>query len=249
MTSFIDLRPLLEKWGLERRRQGARGTCSVFTVVGALEYALAQTQGVGTRLSVEFLNWAGHRAANRSADGGFFSELWDGYAAYGVCPEEALPYRSEYDPGLEPEPAALEQARQVQALDFRLGWIKEWDVKTGLTREQLDEIRRTLARGWPVCGGFRWPRQPCWEEDLLRMCSAGEVYDGHSVLLLGYREDPAQPGGGVFLIRNSGGEGRDGFLSYEYVQAYMNDAAWIEAAGAGVRRSGRRVACEPASDH
>jgi C1A family cysteine protease len=54
------------------------------------------------------------------------------------------------------------------------------------------------------------------------------VFDGHSVLLVGYADDPQQPGGGIVLIRNSGGGVHDGALTYEYVSAYMNDAAWIE---------------------
>ncbi len=57
--------------------------------------------------------------------------------------------------------------------------------------------------------------------------------DGHSVLLVGYRDDKTQPGGGVFLIRNSAGPSRDGMMTYEYVRAYLNDAAWIDFRGAG----------------
>jgi hypothetical protein len=199
----------------------------VFTVVGALEYAVASRVGQGTRLSVEFLNWAGHRAAERAADGGFFSELWDGCAAYGICPEEALPYREQYEAGLEPGAAARDAALGVQALGLRLHWIKEWDPETGLADEQLAAVRQTLARGWPVCGGFRWPKQAEWNGDVLQMAPPEEVFDGHSVLLVGYADDERQPGGGLFLIRNSGGDGRDGALPYAYVQAYMNDAAWI----------------------
>ena len=45
----VDLRPLFHKWALSPRRQGARGTCSVFTVVGALEYALRTEAESGAR--------------------------------------------------------------------------------------------------------------------------------------------------------------------------------------------------------
>ena len=48
------------------------------------------------------------------------------------------------------------------------------------------------------------------------------------MLLVGYRDDPAQPGGGVFLFRNSNNNGRDGWMTYEYARAYMNDAVWID---------------------
>jgi len=53
------------------------------------------------------------------------------------------------------------------------------------------------------------------------------VIDGHSVLLVGYRDDPEQSGGGVFVFRNSNRHGREGYMTYEYASAYMNDAVWI----------------------
>ena len=231
LPKAVDLRSQLLQWGLVPRRQGPRGTCSVFTAVGALECAAAKVRQQGTRLSVEFLNWAGHRAADRTADGGFFSELWDGYTAYGICPEENLPYQAQYDAALEPGAGPLEAARAMQRLGLRWHWIKEWDPETGLTAAQLDAIKTTLARGWPVCGGFRWPKQARWEQDVLQICPPNEVYDGHSVLLVGYRDDECQPGGGLFLIRNSAGDGRDGCLPYAYLSAYMNDAAWVQCDG------------------
>jgi hypothetical protein len=226
----VDLRPRFQQWGLGTRRQGDRPTCSVFTVVGALEYAVASRQRQGTRLSVEFLNWAAHAAAARTADGGFFSELWAGYTTYGICPEEALPYQERYEAALQPEAGALDAARRLQSLGLRLHWIKEWNPETGLTDAEFDAIRQALACEWPVCGGFRWPRQARWEDGVLQFCPPEEVYDGHSVLLVGYQDDPRQPGGGVFLIRNSSGDGRDGALPYAYVRAYMNDAAWVDLA-------------------
>ena len=227
MPLSVDLRPAFQKLGLAPRRQGARGTCSVFTITGALEYAIAVKQGSGTRLSVEFLNWAGHHAVGRRQDGGFFSELWKGYEAHGICPETDQPYQSHFDADLDPRPEAMMHASATRDLGLALHWIKEWDVHTGLTAAQQAEIKKSLADKRPVCGGFRWPKKAVWKEAVLQMCPAEEVFDGHSVLLVGYRDDAAQPGGGVFLIRNSGGDGSDGYLPYAYVMAYMNDAACI----------------------
>ena len=68
----VDLRPAFGHWGLPSRAQGVRPTCSVFVVTGAMEYALADKQRHGTRLSVEFLNWASNRAIRKRADGGVF---------------------------------------------------------------------------------------------------------------------------------------------------------------------------------
>jgi hypothetical protein len=121
--------------------------------------------------------------------------------------------------------------RAPTPLGLQLHWIKEWNVNTGLTDEHLAGIRRTLSEGWPVCGGFRWPKQAKWVDGVLQMCPSNAVYDGHSVLLVGYRDDARQPGGGVFMFRNTAGDGHDGSMPYAYAQAFMNDAAWVDYEG------------------
>jgi hypothetical protein len=59
------------------------------------------------------------------------------------------------------------------------------------------------------------------------MCTADAVRDGHSVLLVGYRDETNQSGG-TFIFRNTSHEGRDGFMPYEYARLYMNDAVWVD---------------------
>jgi len=228
LAKAVDLRPLFKQYGLGPRQQRARSTCSAFTVAGALEFALAKRQGHATRLSVEFLNWASNKACNDKEDGGFFSDLWKGFAEYGICAEEDMPYGEKFEPVVLPSAGAMADAKTRLNLGLRLHWIKEWNVHTGLTGEHLAAIKEKLAKGWPVCGGFRWPKQEQWKENMLQMCPSNAVRDGHSVLLVGYREEAAQPGGGLFLFRNTSGAGRDGLMSYEYAQAYMNDAVWID---------------------
>ncbi len=227
-TQSVDLRPVFQERHLETRRQGGRGTCSAFALTGAIEYAVASKQHQPQRLSVEFLNWASNKATRTAADGGFFSDLWKGLETYGICPEEDMPYADHFDPDAQPSATALAHARASQALGLRLHWIKEWDPHQGLNGAQLDAVKRTLQKGWPVSGGFLWPKQERWDNGVLQMTPREAVRDGHSVLLVGYREDENQPGGGVFLIRNSAGKSRDGMMSYEYVRAYMNDAVWID---------------------
>jgi hypothetical protein len=230
----VDLRPILQRWKLDARCQGGRGTCSVFAMNAVIEYAVATKQQRGTRLSVEFLNWASNEAIGESVDGGCFSELWAGYAAHGVCPETDMPYADSFDPARKPDKKVVADAKKINALGLRLHWIKEWDPGRGASEEQLAEIKRTLKRSWPVCGGFLWPKDEdrCWKDGVLHKCRRRDVMDGHSILLVGYRDDKSQPGGGVFLIRNSAGPSRDGMMTYEYVRAYMNDAAWIDFPGA-----------------
>jgi hypothetical protein len=223
----VDLGPSLRSFGLEPRVQGDRPTCSVFVVVQALEYAVARKAGRGRELSVEYLNWASNRVNGDRKDGGFFSDLWKGFQVHGICAEKSMPYRSTRDRRVRPSSEARAGARKALSLGLRLHWIKEWDPNKGLTDGQLREVRATLARGWPVCGGFLWPKKQVWKDRVLQMCPRDAVRDGHSVFLVGYRDDPSLPGGGVFLIRNSSGKLREGFLTYEFVKAYMNDAAWI----------------------
>ena len=65
------------------------------------------------------------------------------------------------------------------------------------------------------------------------MCPPGRCSTGTACCWSAAGTIPGSPAAAVFLIRNSGGDGRDGYLAYAYVQAYMNDAAWIDAAGLG----------------
>lgn len=224
----IDLGPAFTQMGLTTRSQGSRGTCSVFTVTRAIEYALAKKQLRGSsRLSVEFLNWASNQAISDSRDGGFFSDLWTGFEKHGICDEQRMPYASQFDPNRQPSDEAVAEAGQRRETGLQLHWLKPWDPTCGLTTEQLAAVKQTLRQGWPVCGGFLWPKEPQWKDDVLQMATRDNVRDGHSVLLVGFRDDPSQPGGGVFLIQNTSKGPRDGAMSYEYVLAYMNDAAWV----------------------
>jgi len=220
---------MFQRFEMSPRQQGNRPTCSVFTVVQAMEFAIAKQQGRCARLSVEFLNWAANKECGDADDGGFFSDLWKGFTAYGICREDDMPYRAQFDPAKAPDTAALADAKGRLSLGLQLHWIKEWNVNTGLTSDQLTAIKRTLDAGWPVCGGFRWPKQEQWVEDVLQMCSSNAVRDGHSVLLVGYRDVVTQPGGGVFLFRNTSRDGRDGAMPYAYAQEFMNDAVWVDS--------------------
>ncbi|MBL8760509.1 MAG: DUF2961 domain-containing protein [Phycisphaerae bacterium] len=231
LPKSVDLRPKFAGFGLTPRVQGPRGTCSVFAVTQALEFAVARRKGVGERLSEEFLNWASNQAIGQAADGGFFSDLWRGFEKYGVCAEAAMPYREKFEPDSPPSADATAQGAMARELGLRLRWIKEWDVTTGLTPEHLASIKETIAGGWPVCTGLRWPKAPAWKQNVLQMAAPADVFDGHSILFVGYRDDAKEPGGGVFIFRNSSGPERESEMTYEYALAYANDAAWIEAEG------------------
>ena len=130
----------------------------MFAITGAIEYALAEKEQRGTRLNVEFLNWASNRTINRQADGGFFSDLWKGFQSHGICDEDDMPYVATFDPSRQPSNAALERAGQIQEARFQLHWIKPWNPRKGLSERQFLGVKEALRKGWPVCGGFLWPK-------------------------------------------------------------------------------------------
>jgi hypothetical protein len=92
LPSTADLRPVMKVWDLGPRSQGGRPTCSVFTFTGGLEFALGKARDKGVRLSVDYVNWAANQEREKARDGGFFSDMWKGFARHGVCAEDEMPY-------------------------------------------------------------------------------------------------------------------------------------------------------------
>ena len=58
LPTITDLRPDAERWNLPRRAQGTRGTCSVFALVGAVEWTVGRMDDKTEHLSIDFANWA-----------------------------------------------------------------------------------------------------------------------------------------------------------------------------------------------
>jgi hypothetical protein len=67
------------------------------------------------------------------------------------------------------------------------------------------EIKAVLAIGWPVAAGA-----------------------GHSRLLVGYHDDPQQPGGGVFFAKDSG-SGKHKQVTYDFLKTKVHEVFWVEA--------------------
>ncbi|MFO0983163.1 MAG: DUF4932 domain-containing protein [Planctomycetota bacterium] len=207
LAAHVDLRDDLAQHGIDATRaQGARGTCSVFTVCQALEFALNRARGTEQRLSVEFLNWAANQVTGDPRDGDFFHNVIAGFERFGACSEGAMPYRDRFAPDLEPTAAARAEAARARDLPLAVPWIQPWQSgRAGIPAESFARIKATLSNGWPVGAG----------------CA-------HSRLLVGYRDDAGQPGGGVFETLDSA-LGGSGEVSYAFVQEQVLDAFWIEA--------------------
>ncbi|MBN2216201.1 MAG: ThuA domain-containing protein [Pirellulales bacterium] len=208
LAPSVDLRPQLDRWGLGPRRQGRRPTCSVFTVAATIEVALAKHCGRAAQLSVEYLNWACNQVLGGEPrnHGQFFHNLLEAFRRHGICLERDMPYAKRFDPRVWPSKKALVRAKRIRRAPLEIHWIKPLDSSPPrVTDAQFNQIKTVLAAGWPVGAGAR-----------------------HSRLLVGYRDDPDQPGGGVFLTKDSG-SGSYGQVTYEFVKKEVGDAFWIES--------------------
>jgi hypothetical protein len=205
LRAKVDLRPEIERLGLVQRSQGARGTCSVFATVEAVEFAVAQLRGNGESLSVEFANWAANDATHRTDDGDFFHNIIRGLRKYGVCKESTMSYADSFAADTRPSASAVAEARQLlDDVKLKFHWLKRWDKSPGLTDEDLLEIKKVLASGYPV--------------------SAGSY---HSVLFVGYEDNDTSDDGGRLLISDSNLHETE--ITYKAAKARFCDMFWVSA--------------------
>jgi hypothetical protein len=210
LPSSVDLRPEFKKLGLDPRSQGRRPTCSVFTTVGAMEFAASKHFHRPTVLSVEYLNWAANQIIHNKTQsrGQFFRHLLKGFERYGICLESDMPYTPRFDPQNEPSEAARKRAKDILSLGLQIHPLAprstdETDPDQ-FKETAVRKVKEALARGYPVAAGSH-----------------------HSLLLVGYRDDLSQPGGGVFLTRDSG-KGRYSSVTYEHVRTKMGGFFCVE---------------------
>jgi hypothetical protein len=228
----VDLRRAIAAMGIAIRDQGNRGTCSVFAMTFLLEYAYGKNFGYRTPdFSEEYLNDVKNLATGDNWDGGFFTDINEGYQKYGIVDARLDPYKSTFNPKETVSKALLMKGESIEP---RIGvhFIKDWDVKTGLLPRQLSAILAELRRGIPVACGLRWPNTFATETingiPIMKTPGPGGVFDGHSVDFVGFKADKSFPGGGYLIFRNSWGtsfqEDGYGYMPFMYANRYANDA-------------------------
>ena len=228
----VDLRPAFARQHIEVRDQGNRNTCGIFAVTACLQFVLATTKGFSPgEFSPEYLNYVKNLANHTSTDGGFFTEINEGYGRFGIYLEAQVPYRSPYDPRYRVPEAYIALAQNWPRLKPDV--IKDWDNTKGATDEEVGEICEYLDKSIPVAAGFMWPKQDSFQTHTIEGVEVmvtprrANVIDGHSVALVGYRRSPELPGGGYFIFRNSWGpdwgDHGHGYMPFEYVTQYCND--------------------------
>jgi len=228
--------PDLERENLTALAQGNRGVCSLFAITGLAEFeSIHHGGGPHQRLSEEYLIWASRKFSGNADGQAMFYNATDGLESFGLCSEERMPYAADSDPARTPSTEAVAEAERLRGR-WRVQWIKRWSLDARLDDAQLREIRQALAGGHPVACGLRWPKK-LHGSQLLDVPKAEEVFDGHSIMFVGYEDDPAANGGGILRFRNSfgpdWGEHGYGAMSYGYAAAYANDALWLQIEPAG----------------
>jgi len=231
LPASVDLVPEFVKLGLTPLAQGNRGDCSLFAITALAEFESGRRQPKpAIRLSEEFLIWASHRATGQAGDQAMFYEAFHGLEALGICQSALMPYSPAANARHKPSAQALEDARG-RAGHWRVHWVRRWNVARPVNPSEFEGIKKALASGHPVACGLRWPNE-LHGHVLREVPPPRDVSDGHSIALAGYADDPKQPGGGMFVFRNSFGPawGEKGYgrMSYAYVRAYANDALWLE---------------------
>lgn len=246
ISPMIDLRPEIARLGLAIRDQGDRGTCSVFATTFLIEYQAARTQDEkNLDLSEEYLNWGKNRANKTHFDGGMFTDIIRGYQGFGMVPGKDMPNLPSFDTAHPdaPRPAVVATGKKFER--FPISFIKQWNDQNGMSAQELEATKTALKAGTPVATGIWWLQNfetvATGNVPLLKEYPRGDnrnsdpsknpMFDGHSIDLVGFHEGNEFPGGGYFIFRNSFGPkfGEDGygFVSFQYIRDYANDAIYI----------------------
>lgn len=98
----------------------------------------------------------------------------------------------------------MSDAKLLKQHGLRANWIKPNDGKVGITDSHIEQMKETLRKGWPVCAG-----------------------SAHSVLVVGYQDNSGVAGGGLLLLRDSGG-GNEQTMTYQAAKGRLCDLLWYD---------------------
>lgn len=215
----VDLRTVFASHSLYLKNQGARPSCSIFAVVGVLEYEYARRFGATEQLSEEFLIWAFRRdhPGKPINDGYHFGEVLETLRRHGIARRDCLPdsFASHLRDEAPPQSAIDEAAnrRRFQIVGMRPG--------EALT---LARIVQALNQKTPVIIGVGWPHHSTLQRNNLLKDQVPLSGAGHAVTLVGYRSE-GTPESLVFIFRNSYGPqwglGGYGLMAASYLEKHL----------------------------
>ncbi|HEU4327858.1 MAG TPA: C1 family peptidase [Roseiflexaceae bacterium] len=183
------------------RSQGDRNTCVAFTIAAMVQQQL----GLSEELSPQFVYWAARRGDQTPGDTGLHPDTaMQAIQKLGICREGAwsyVPEKNDTNPtyGPPPEPARSE-APLIRASAF-----------TKLPKSNLNAIKSELADGrsvmlvMPIFDQWLQTRQTRIHGRVGVPLPNSDNLGPHAMLAVGYRDDPAAPGGGYLIVRNSWG--------------------------------------------
>jgi C1A family cysteine protease len=215
------------------RHQQDRGTCVAFASVAFLEFHLTEAAGSkAKRHSEQFVYWGCKQDDGMGTEEGtFVSTARKVLKARGACLHKTWKYNPLPVPHNEsqgPPPAGAKQ----EAAQFT------WKKAKTVAAKKVERQRQQLDAGRPVVLSVKtfpsWDFGTTAETGDITMPFPGEVSDGgHAICLAGYLIDPAAPGGGRLIFRNSWGKtwatksqaaAGYGTLPFEYVKKYGLEA-------------------------
>ncbi len=233
----VDFRGRLAELELGTRNQGMRPSCSVFAVLGAMEYMLSDESGQAEKLSEEYLIWAvlktlgQGRKLNSTQGGGDIGftlpEVAQAIRAYGVPLREEMPYAvtSSLDRNRNPSPDIVEKARARSKIGF-------YHVPGREADRQIENMIHALNENVPVVVGVKWPHYKTLLHTALLSGQKPRENYAHAVTLIGYRNETGRLEDTTFIFRNSWGRrwgsGGYGFIRYEYLESNLVSAIFLE---------------------
>lgn len=231
----VDLRPRMP----DIRSQGNRPTSAAFTVCSLRESMLHHSKQKVVALSAQFLYWqCKTRDSQPLEEGTRLSVAMDVLREMGVPPGRLWRYSPSPDPtGNEGQgPPPRESQLMSKAGDFKITRYMR------LRSRDVRALRSVLDSGNPVAFAANtfsaWDYPSTVLSGDIPLPLPGENTDGgQALLLVGYEDNPALPGGGAFIVHNSWGVSWGirsrygpgyGTLAYAYVSLYALEAYTIE---------------------
>jgi Papain family cysteine protease len=185
------------------RNQGARGTCVAHAVLAVREHLeILAGHGRDLDLSEQFVYWwcKGHDGIP-TAEGTYLSIAMRCLTEIGAPRESLWPYvmAQSGDEGQGPPPSAAANGDHAFCIakTIEFNRIDITGIKTRLNEGHVVAFAVPVFDSWYYSSANqRWGK--------FTLPLPGEQPDGgHAMALVGYQDDPAAPGGGYFLLRNS----------------------------------------------
>jgi hypothetical protein len=231
----IDLRSRMP----DVRSQGNRPTSVAFTACALREALVHACNEKVVALSVQFLYWlCKERDGEPKEEGTRLSVALEALREVGAPPARLWRYSPSPDPtGNEGQgPPPKESLLRQKAAPYRVNRFIR------LRSRDVRALRAVLDAQNPIALAVN--TFPCWDYPSTVLSGdvplplPGENTDGgQAVVLTGYEDNPALPGGGAFIMQNSWGTGWGsrgrygagyGTLSYAYVSLYGLEAYALE---------------------